>query len=88
MIVTADHAHTSQIIEKPSRPAQPGAFSALVTKEGFEMTVLYATAPPGQSQQHTGAQLRVAAMGPHAADVTGVIDNTDLFHITKAALKL
>lgn len=88
VIVTADHGHTSQIIEKPTSPTQPGAFSTLLTKEGSEMTVLYATAPPGQSQQHTGTQVRVAAMGPHAADVTGVIDNTDLFSIMKTALKL
>ncbi len=88
VIVTADHAHTSQIIEMPDSPAQPGAFSTLVTKEGANMTILYATAPPGSSQQHTGSQVRVAAMGPQAANVVGVIDNTDLFDIMASALKL
>lgn len=88
LIVTADHGHTSQIIEKPTTKAQPGAFSTLVTKEGVEMTILYATAPPSQSQQHTGTEVRVAAMGPLAANVMGVIDNTDLFSIMRAALGL
>lgn len=88
VIVTADHAHTSQIVELPASPAQPGAFSTLTTKEGAEMTVLYATAPVGSSQQHTGSQVRVAAMGPQGANVVGVIDNTDLFDIMKSALKL
>lgn len=88
VIVTADHAHTSQIIEMPQDPDQPGAFSTLTTKEGSEMTVLYATAPVGDSQQHTGSQVRVAAMGPQASNVVGVIDNTDIFDIIKSALKL
>lgn len=52
------------------------------------MTVLYATAPVGTSQQHTGSQVRIAAMGPQGANVVGVIDNTDLFDIMKSALKL
>lgn len=88
VIVTADHAHTSQIIEPPADADQPGAFSTLITKEGSEMTVLYATATIGDSQQHTGSQLRVAATGPGAVNVLGVIDNTDLFDIIKSALKL
>jgi alkaline phosphatase len=88
VIVTADHAHTSQIIEPPTETNQPGAFSTLNTKEGSEMTVLYATAPPGESQQHTGSQVRVAAMGPDVDTVEGVIDNTDLFDIITSVLNL
>ena len=88
VIVTADHAHTSQIIEPPTSPTQPGAYSTLVTKEGSQMTVLYATAPAGGSQQHTGSQLRVAAYGPGGDGVTGVIDNTDLFDIVTATLRI
>ena len=37
-------------------------------------------------QQHTGAQLRVAASGPGAANVTGQIDQTDLFFLVNNAL--
>jgi alkaline phosphatase len=57
VIVTADHAHTSQIIEPvaPEQTDHPGAFSVLITADGAEMTINYATAPPGISQSHTGA---------------------------------
>ena len=41
------------------------------------MTVAYSTNDVGSD--HTGAQIRVAASGPQAANVTGVIDQTDLF---------
>ena len=37
-------------------------------------------------QEHTGAQLRVAASGPGAANVTGQIDQTDLFFLVNNAL--
>jgi alkaline phosphatase len=36
IIVTADHAHTPQIIPIPEEPEHPGFFSTLVTKEGRE----------------------------------------------------
>ena len=42
------------------------------------MTVAYSTAPR-RGSNHTGSQIRVAAIGPQAANVTGVIDQTDLF---------
>lgn len=32
------------------------------------------------SQEHTGSQLRIAAYGPHAANVVGLTDQTDLFY--------
>lgn len=41
------------------------------------MTVAYSTSDTGSG--HTGAQIRVAASGPQGANVTGVIDQTDLF---------
>ena len=50
------------------------------------MTVNYATSPFGESQDHTGAQVRIAAQGPNAHNVTGVKDQTDLFNIIKTAL--
>ena len=88
IIVTADHGHTSQIIEEPTDPAQPGAFSKLVTKDGATMYVSYASQPVGQSQSHTGTQVRIAAKGPLAANVVGVIDQTEIFQIIKYALEL
>lgn len=77
VIVTADHAHTSQIVDEPT----PGLNVKLLTNEGSEMIVAYNTSPSGGSQQHTGAQLRVAGYGPGAANVSGLIDQTDLHFI-------
>lgn len=75
VIVTADHAHTSQIVDG----ATPGLDANLKTNEGSEMIVTYGTSPLEGSQQHTGAQVPVAAYGPGAANVAGLIDQTDLF---------
>lgn len=86
IVISADHAHTSQIIDMPSSSAQPGAFSILNTKEGAEMAVSYASTPVGTSQSHTGAQVRVAAQGPQAANVVGVTNQTDLFYTMARAL--
>ncbi len=88
IIVTGDHGHTSQIIEKPSSPNQPGAFSALQTADGSIMYVSYATAPVGASQSHTGTQIRVAAQGPGSERVIGVHNQTDLFTFMAQALNL
>jgi len=82
VIVTADHAHTSQIVDGNT----PGLTVKLATQEGSEMIVAYGTAAAGGSQQHTGAQLRVAGFGPGAANVVGLIDQTDLFFIINRAL--
>ncbi|BAK67452.1 hypothetical protein SLG_27770 [Sphingobium sp. SYK-6] len=51
------------------------------------MTVNYGTAEEG-SQGHTGAQLRIAAYGPQAVNVSGLLDQTDLHYIVRDALKL
>ncbi|GHO45496.1 alkaline phosphatase [Ktedonospora formicarum] len=88
ILVTADHGHTSQIIESPTNASQPGAFSKLITKDGSIMCVSYATAPVGASQSHTGTQVRIAAMGPDANKVMGVINQTDIFKIIKERLSL
>ena len=50
------------------------------------MIVAYGTAAAGGSQQHTGTQLRVAGYGPSAANLVGLIDQTDLHFIIKRAL--
>jgi alkaline phosphatase len=87
VIVTADHAHTSQII--PPQTAEdhsPGLSSTLITADGAQMVVNYATNLEGRSQQHTGTQLRVAAWGPGAIGVTGLIDQTELFEIMRHQL--
>ena len=56
------------------------------------MAVNFATAKSNRDedalggQKHTGSQLRVAASGPGAANVTGQIDQTDLFFVVNNAL--
>ncbi len=83
VIVTADHAHSSQIIANDSKA--PGLTQKLMTKEGSPMTISYGNSEE-ESQGHTGTQLRVAAYGPHAANVVGLTDQTDLFYTMKAAM--
>jgi len=85
VIVTADHAHTSQIVD--STP--PTSLSiALKTTEGSTMKVSYGTAGAGGSQQHTGTQVRIAGYGPGAANVVGLTDQTDNFFTIAGALQL
>lgn len=79
VIVTADHAHSSQIVDGNT----PGLTAKLATTEGSEMTVSYGTAAFGASQQHTGSQVRVAGYGPGAANLVGLIDQTDLHFIMR-----
>nr|WP_211173050.1 alkaline phosphatase [Brasilonema bromeliae] len=87
VVVTADHGHTSQIIPNPTQTAHsPGKYSTLITADGAQMTVNYATNLSDQSQEHTGTQVRIAAQGPQASKVVGVIDQTDLFHILARAI--
>ena len=86
VVLTADHAHTSQIIETDS--GTPGVQSILTTHDGVPMMLNYATAPVTGSQQHTGSEVRIAASGPQAGNVVGVIDETDEYEILKRALGL
>ncbi len=85
VVVTADHAHSSQIVENGTKA--PGLTQALNTKDGAVMTISYGNSEE-DSQEHTGAQLRIAAYGPHAANVVGLTDQTDLFFTLKNALAL
>jgi len=85
VIVTADHAHSSQIIANKSKA--PGLTQTLKTREGGLMTISYGNSEE-ESQGHTGTQLRIAAYGPHAANVVGLTDQTDLFYTMKSALDL
>lgn len=109
VVVTADHAHTSQILgnvseedlekmaEKKNRTVEevrdivyPGLSARLITEDGAEMTVGYATSedPEVESEGNTGAQLRIAAFGPSAANVSGLSDQMDLFFTIVEALGL
>jgi alkaline phosphatase/streptomycin-6-phosphatase len=82
VVVTADHAHTSQIVPVPSDTAPTvGLVSVLMTHDRAPMAVSYATSPYHRSQEHTGTQLRIAAEGPGAAGVVGTLDQTDLFRL-------
>ena len=103
VIVTADHAHTSQIVE--SQPAY-ALSTVLRTKDGSNMVVSYGTsednlysdgndtegtADASKAQgnmSHTGTQLRIAASGPGASRVDGLTDQTDNFYTIAYALGL
>lgn len=85
IIVTADHAHSSQII--PAGANTPGLTQTLITKDGSPMTISYSNTDT-DSQNHTGSQIRIAAYGPQAANVTGLLDQTDLFFIIRDALQI
>lgn len=85
VIVTADHAHSSQIVYPDSKA--PGLTEALMTKDGSVMAVSYGNSEE-ESQGHTGTQLRVAAYGPRAANFTGLTDQTDMFYTIRDALGL
>lgn len=85
VIVTADHAHAAQIIGHGTRA--PGLTAALNTRDGAVMTVSYGNEESGGAS-HTGTQLRVAAFGPRAFNVAGLLDQTDIFFIMRDALGL
>lgn len=95
VIVTADHAHTSQILN-----AQPAyaLSTVLKTADGNNIVVSYGTAQDdsrdadggynGGDMEHTGTQLRIAASGPGAQRVIGLTDQTDNFYTIAGALGL
>ncbi|WP_037862286.1 alkaline phosphatase [Streptomyces sp. NRRL S-340] len=86
VVTTADHGHSSQIVPVDATP--PGLSSTLVTDEGQQLKVNYSTNTPGQSQEHTGTEVRIAAQGPQAYRVLGVTNQTDLFTTVREALRL
>ncbi|WP_110240449.1 alkaline phosphatase [Nocardioides gilvus] len=83
VIVTADHAHTSMIVDGGT----PGHDAHLNTADGSEMIVTYGTSARPGGMQHTGAQVRVAGYGPGAANIVGLIDQTDLFFTMRDGMK-
>jgi alkaline phosphatase len=84
VVVTADHGHTSQIVETGTTTT--GVTATLTTVDNAPMTISYATTPYPGSQQHTGTEVRIAAGGPQAANVLGVTDQTELFSTMGRAL--
>jgi alkaline phosphatase len=87
IVVTADHAHTSQIVAEDTTGADDptGYSNNLITKDGQTLRITYGTAggttPPDapRSQQHTGAVVPIWGSGPGAAAILGTTDHTDLF---------
>ena len=92
VVVTADHSHTAQIVSDGDDHVGP--VTRLATADGSPMSILYGTTKVAEdgtnagSQQHTGAQLRVAAYGPGEENVLGQTDQTDLFYTIGNALSL
>lgn len=84
VIVTADHSHTSLIVESNYRG--PGLYSTLITADGQPMVIHYGTAVQGSSQQHTGGTVPIMATGPQAGEAAGLMDQTDIFRIIVNAL--
>lgn len=74
IVVTGDHSHSTQIVSSVNDGRQT---ATVQTADGDPMYVAYSTAASGSN--HTGTQIRVAASGPQGSNVTGVIDQTDLF---------
>jgi alkaline phosphatase len=83
IIMTADHAHTSEIINSDAKPATGAAYATVQTVDGAPIRVAYTTGDPetGRDQAHTGAQVPVWASGPQAANIQGTIDQTDIFDL-------
>jgi len=91
VVVTADHAHTSQIVSEDAEgDGLPTGYSTnLLTKDGQTLSLTYGTAGYGgpgagpvaeiPSQQHTGAVVPVWGRGPGSLRVLGTNDHTDLF---------
>jgi alkaline phosphatase len=86
VFVTADHGHTSQIVETGTNT--PGLTVTLETADKAPMTLSYGTAAAGESQEHTGTQVRIAGYGPQAGNIVGLTDQTDLHFTIARALKL
>ena len=88
LVVTADHGHSGQIVGMPTDLDHPsGLISLLLTADKAPLAVSYGTSAYQRSQDHTGTQVRIAAMGPQAANVVGVTDQTDLFRLLVRALE-
>ncbi|MBN8867394.1 MAG: alkaline phosphatase [Solirubrobacterales bacterium] len=81
LIVTADHGQSSQII--PFTGADKTAI--LTTNEGSQLVLGYATSRSGD-QEHAGIPVPIKAMGPQAANLMGLNNQTDIFKVITRAL--
>lgn len=79
IIVTSDHGQSTQIVADNTSGRQT---ATIKTADGDPMFVAYSTRARGAG--HTGTTVRVAAIGPGAASVTGLIDQTDLYELLRA----
>lgn len=86
VIVTADHAHSTQIVYPDAKST--GFTQAVMTADGVPMTISYGNSEDVDDTGHTGAQLRVAAYGPGALNIMGLTDQTDLFFTIKNAMDI
>lgn len=89
VIATADHAQSSQMVDfTDDENHPPGWCARLISGEGAELRLVYATNVRRDFQQHTGTPVRVAARGPRAARVLGLLEQTDLYFLMAGALGL
>lgn len=86
VIVTADHAHATQIVYPDAHT--PGFSQAVITADGAPMSINYGNSLDIDDAGHTGTQLRVAAYGPGALRVVGLTDQTDIFFTIRDTLGL
>jgi alkaline phosphatase/streptomycin-6-phosphatase len=91
ILVTADHGHSTQIIDEPKPDNHGfGLMSTLITTDKANMTLHYGTnsvcCSSTHSMDHTGTQVRVAGQGPQAFGVMGLHDMTEMFHVMARAL--
>ena len=87
LIVSADHGHTRQIVPIPTDADHPaGLVSVPLTHDRVPMAITYSTNSFLRSMEHTGTQVRIAAMGAQAANIVGIIDQTDVFRVMLRAL--
>lgn len=86
VIVTADHAHATQICYEDAKA--PGYTQKVLTHDGAPMTISYGNSEDVNDSGHTGAQLKVGAYGPASVNVLGLTDQTDIFKTITNALNL
>ena len=76
VVVTSDHGHATQIV----RPGEARRYATLETADGSPMSVGYSSST-GTGQWHTGTSVPIMAKGPQAANVSGTMDQTDLYEV-------
>ena len=94
VIVASDHAHGDLIIPPVTDPNHATAYSTLVTDEGANMVLSYGSGPAiggptggAGFQTHAGTQVPIFAIGPGSKNLTGVINQTDVFDVMTKALR-